>query len=408
MMASTGTTEAAGPAPAAADPSPGSLVRGWMAVCAVALGIFAVMTTELTPVGLLRPIGATLAVSDGAAGLMVTGPGLVAAVAAPTTIVVLGRVDRRAVLALLLGVLVAANLISALAPDFAVLLAARLLVGVSIGGFWAIAGSLALRLVPQRHVAAATSVVFGGVAAASVLGVPLATVLGDLAGWRAAFAGLGGLGAAAVVLLFLLVPRLPASEPIRLGQLPALVRSNAGVRVGIALTVLLVTGHFTAFTYVRPLLGDVSGMPAGIMGGLLLGYGAVGIAGNFLAGAGAGRNARSTVLAIAIALTAALPVFALAGTTPLGGGAALLLWGLAYGGVSVGLQSWMIAAAPRAAEAATALFVCAFNAAIASGALVGGLVVDTLTVPGAPWAGAALTLLGAAVALGARRRSPST
>ncbi|MBB4931757.1 putative MFS family arabinose efflux permease [Lipingzhangella halophila] len=403
-MASADSTERAVPAPPAADTQQRSPARGWMAVCAVTLGIFTLMTTELVPVGLLRPIGASLAVSDGAAGLMVTGPGLVAAVSAPVTIVVLGRTDRRVVLALLLGVLVAANLTSALAPHFAVLLAARLLVGVSIGGFWAIAGSLALRLVAERHVARATSIIFGGVAAASVLGVPLATVLGDLAGWRTAFAGLGALGLVAVGLLLILVPRLPASEPIRFGELPSLVRTNVGVRAGIVLTVLLVTGHFTAFTYVRPLLSDVSGVAAGLVGGLLLGYGAVGIAGNFLAGAGAGRDARRTVLWIAVLLSAALPVFALVGTTPLGGGAALLLWGMAYGGVSVGLQSWMIATAPRAAEAATALFVCAFNAAIAFGALFGGLVVDTLDVPAAPWAGTALTVLGVAVAAAARRR----
>ena len=129
----------------------------------------------------------------------------------------------------------------------------------------------------------------------------------------------------------------------------------------------------------------------------------MGILANFLAGARAGRNPRTTLLGISVLLILALPVFALLGTTPWSGVAALLLWRLAYGGVSVGLQSWMIATAPRAAKTATSLFVCAFNAAIALGALSGGLVVDTRGLTAALWVGTALTALGGAVIAAARR-----
>ncbi|MEV0234001.1 MFS transporter [Nonomuraea sp. NPDC050786] len=149
-----------------------SSVRGWLAILAVTLGIFVLMTSELLPVGLLTPIGAALEVSEGTTALMVIVPGLVAAVAAPIVTVATARIDRRLVLVLLIGMVGAANFASASATSFAVVLLARFLIGISVGGFWSLAGGIALRLVRKHQVARATAVVFGGVETASVLGVP--------------------------------------------------------------------------------------------------------------------------------------------------------------------------------------------------------------------------------------------
>ncbi|QBI55025.1 MFS transporter [Streptomonospora litoralis] len=382
-------------------------LKAWSAVCAVALGIFALMTTELLPVGLLTPIAAELDVSAGTAGLMVTVPGVTAAAAAPTVTAALGRIDRRTILAALIGLMALANLASALAPTFAVLLAARVAVGAGIGGFWAIAGGLAVRLVPERHVARATAVVFGGVSTASLIGVPAGTFAGDLVSWRFAFGCVAALGAAALVLLLVLVPTLPAGPPSAFAGMRAAFAGNAGVRLGLAATALLVTGHFTAYTFVRPLLTGASGIEAGQVGMLLLGFGAAQLGGNALAGSLAGRNARTALLVIALVLTAALSAFSPLGSTPLSGAVLLLLWGLGYGGVSVGLQTWMIKSAPGAVESATALFVSAFNASIALGGAVGGLAVDRLSGSGALWCAAGLTAAAAlAVALGRRPDAP--
>jgi predicted MFS family arabinose efflux permease len=155
-----------------------SPVKGWLAVLAVTLGIFSLMTSELLPVGLLTPVGSALDVSEGTAELMVTVPGLVAAVSAPVVTVATGPIDRRIVLAVLIGLVGAANLASAFATSFAVVLAACFLIGISVGGFWSIAGGIALRLVPEKHVPRATAVIFGGVETASVLGVPTETISG--------------------------------------------------------------------------------------------------------------------------------------------------------------------------------------------------------------------------------------
>ncbi|MFD4243406.1 MFS transporter [Streptomyces sp. NPDC058525] len=377
------------PEASASDGRPGW--KGWAAVCALALGIFCLITSELLPVGLLTPVGADLGVSDGTAGLMVTVPGLVAGVCAPLVTVGAGRLDRRLVLCVLIALMAAANIAAALAPSFAVVLAARVLVGVSVGGFWAVAGGLAVRLVPRRHVGRATALVFGGVPTASVLGVPAGTLLGELGGWRTAFAAVGALGLVTLAALLLLLPPLPPTRHITFAQLPALLRTNRGVRAGIVVTFLVVTGQFAAYTFVRPILQDVSGIDAEYVSTLLLGYGVAGVAGNFLAGA---RGAHRTLLTVSACLTVVLALIAvLPGAAA--GTALLLVWGLAYGGVSVSLQRWMLTSAPASAEAATSLMVAVFNLAIAAGALLGGLAVDGVSAPAAPLAGAALMLLAA-------------
>ncbi|MEJ8645839.1 MFS transporter [Streptomyces sp. MS1.HAVA.3] len=287
-------------------------------------------------------------------------------------------------------------------PNFAVVLAARLLVGVSVGGFWAIAGGLAVRLVPQRHVGRATALVFGGVPTASVLGVPAGTLLGELGGWRTAFAAVGALGLVTLAALLLLLPPLPPTRHIGFPELPALLRENPAVRAGVIVTFLVVTGQFAAYTFVRPILQDVSGIDADYVSTLLLGYGLAGVAGNFLAGA---RDAYRTLLVVSASLTVILALIAVL-PGPVAGTTLLLAWGLVYGGVSVSLQSWMIKAAPAAAEAAFSLMVAVFNLAIAAGALFGGLAVDGISAPAAPLGGAALMLVAAGTvwATAVRRR----
>ncbi|MGI5490149.1 MFS transporter [Microtetraspora malaysiensis] len=370
-------------------------VRGWLAVLAVTLGIFSLMTSELLPVGLLTPIGEALDVSAGTAGLMVTAPGLVAGLAAPLLTVRAAAVDRRLMLAWLVGLMVVANLTCALAPHFAVVLAARLAIGVSVGGFWAIAGGLAVRLVPPQQVGAATAVIFGGVSTASVLGVPAGTLIGEVAGWRSGFAAVAALGLAALAGLLLLVRRLPSQKTIGFADLPTLVRTNTGVRIGVVVTVLLITGHFTAYTFVRPLLHDLAGLDDSLIGAVLMLYGLAGIAGNFVAGNRVSRRLKGTLALIAATLAGATSLFALAVTGPLTGTAVLVVWGLAYGGVSVTLQTWMLRAAPDMTESASSLFVAAFNLSIAFGALLGGLTADGIAIVGVLWVACGLALAAA-------------
>ncbi|MEV0378583.1 MFS transporter [Nonomuraea sp. NPDC050643] len=373
----------------------------WLAVASVALGTFTIVTSEMLPVGLLTSIAADLGVSAGTAGLTMSAPGLVAAVSAPVLAVTARRLDRRVLLLGLMAVLAVANLAAALAPSHPVMLAARVLTGVSIGGFWAFAAGLGVRLVPERSVGRATSIILAGVSVASVLGVPAATFVSSFAGWRSAFAAMGAVALALLVLLAATLPSLPGAEPpsedrpspgARRGQGGRFTWLSGPLRVVLVLTALIVSGHFAAYTYVRPFLEQVSHAGPALVGTALLLYGAAGVAGNFAAGAWAARNPRLVLVVLASLMavsTAALPLIG----QPL---VALVVWGLGYGGVGVTLQLWIMRSG--GGELGTALFVGAFNVSIALGAFAGGRIVDGVSIPAVMWAGTGLAVVSVAVA----------
>ena len=381
-----------------------SIRRRWTAVIAVGLATFSVVTTEMLPVGLLTSIAETLSITTGSAGLMISLPALLAALFAPFVVIASGGIDRRWILCGLLALLVIANLASALAPNLILMLAARILVGFCMGGIWAIAGGLASRLVPQNATGLATSIIFGGVAAASVLGVPLGAFIGDAIGWRWAFGIMAIFSALVLVFHLAVIPSLPVTGSANISQFITQL-GNRKIQTGLFLTLLLVTGHFVAFTFVRPLLISVSGVDTQWIGAILFAYGAAGIAGNFLAGIAAARCTTFTLIAIAAGLALTPLLFITAGQSATGGAGILIFWGLAYGGLSVGLMTWMMKAAPHALEIAAALYVGVFNTGIALGSWSGGQIVDMLALTDTLWlaCGLAAAALFLAVAAGMNR-----
>lgn len=385
---------------ASLQPSAESVLHCWFAVYALGVAVFSLVTTQLLPVGLLTAIAADMNISVGTVGLTVTLPGIVAAVTAILFSVVVRRVDRRVLLCLLMALLTAANLFSACSTSFAGLLMARVLAGVSIGGFFPIVGPLAGRLVPGPAVGRAMSIIFGGVAVAAVMGVPLGTLLGDVTGWRSAFFLMAIGSALTFVALLLSLPRLPTAQSISFVTLRR-VLSNARVQTGVLITFLLVTGHFTAYTFVRPILQQLAGINTVLIGPLLFTYGIAGVLTNFIAGPAAARDVRSVLLCITICLSAVLLLLAILSTAMMPAIALLFIWGLAYGGVSVSLQTWMNHAEPVESEAASALFAGMFNLSIALGALIGGLAVDGIGIRSVLWLGGGL-VLGALFAVRAK------
>ena len=361
-----------------------SVRHPWLAVTAVGMATFSVVTTEMLPVGLLTPIADTLDTPTGTAGLMISLPALLAALFAPLVVIVSGNLDRRKILCGLLSLLVIANIASALAQNMAWMLAARILVGFCMGGIWAIAGGLASRLVSARSIGLATSIIFGGVAAASVLGVPLGAQIGAFAGWRWAFGVMALFSGLVLALHLAVIPALPAASSATLHQFGKQLR-NRQLQAGLLLTLLLVTSHFMVFTFVRPLLLSVSGFDTQWLGALLFSYGLAGIIGNFLAGVVAVRRTAPTIITISGGLLLTPLLFLAVGDSSVGGGVMLLAWGLAYGGVSVGLMTLMMKAAPRAVEIVAALYVGVFNVGIALGAWVGGQAVDRLGLSANLW-----------------------
>ncbi|MFF2927673.1 MFS transporter [Streptomyces celluloflavus] len=369
-MSTVTTTSIEPSAPPARSP-----LVSWLAVISVMAGIFAIVTTEILPIGLLTSIGSSFTISDGMAGLMMTMPGFLAAISAPLVTVATGRIDRRLMLGAFVLVLALANFLAAVASSYWLVLISRVMVGVTIGGFWSIGAGLAGRLVPAESVGRATSVIFSAVPLGSVLGVPLGTFIGDIADWRTTFLAMGFFTLCVLVMLLLTVPALPAERVTRLNVLGGMLRS-VNTRFALMVTFLVVLAHFGTYTYVTPFLEQVTHLSSGLITVFLLVYGAAGIAGNFLGGSAVVRYPRATFAAAAAMIAGATLLLPVLGKWDLGALALLTVWGVAYGAVPVCSQTWFAKASPDSPEASSVLFTASFQATISLGALVGGVVVD--------------------------------
>ena len=350
--------------------------KAWLSVIAVALAIFAVVSAEMLPIGLLTPIAHSLDQSVGHASLIISLPSLVAAITAPCVVLIFNRINRRKLFLLFMLLLLGSNLMAAMVTHLYWLLFARVLFGISMGGIWALAGSLAVRLAPPGHAGLATSIVFSGIAAASVLGVPLGVYLGDLFGWRLAFICVAALVGVVLALLYWSLPSLAVNETNTLSSSLQLLKQR-NVLIGLALTLLIVTGHFAAYTFIRPLLQSLAQFSDQYIGGLLLVYGLFGILGNFIAGYTIQKYLPQSLFCIAILLAISMALFVLFGHSQGMSIFLLLLWGVSYGGVSVAVMTWMFRAAPTQIETATAFNISIFNLSIGLGAYIGGVLYDS-------------------------------
>jgi predicted MFS family arabinose efflux permease len=355
----------------------------WAAVASLSLGVFGLVTAEFLPASLLTAMAADLGISAGAAGQAVTATALVGAVAAPSIPLLTRRLDRKWVMLALTTLLVLSNAIAASAGSLAVLLVARLLLGVALGGFWSMAAALAMRLVPDALFARAMSIILTGVSVATVCAAPIGAWMGGLWGWRSAFIAAGAVSGLTLVAQLLTLPQLPPRDSPNLRVLGELLR-RPSVAVALLAVLLVISGHFAGFTYIRPLMEDVTRLPVGAISAILLGYGIGGFFGNFAGGFIAERSERRAIVfggALIATLAASLLV---AGSSALVTAIAVSLWGFAFGAFPVGFQTWIVRAAPDQAEGAGGLLVAAFQIAIATGAIGGGLLVDHIGALGGP------------------------
>ena len=354
-------------------------LRGWLAVTAIGLGIFAMVTIEEAPIGLLSMISDDLRVSSGLVGLSVTVPGVVAALAAPLVPVATRRIDRRIVLTAALLVMVVGCVGSYFSGSLVALLLSRVLVGVSLGGFWSLAAAVAVRHVEPKHAARATSIVFSGVSAGIVIGVPFSTWAGTLFGWRLAFLIIAGFGAVVAAALFFLLPHTPAQNALQPRDLLH-ATTRPGVRFAVLLTFLIVSAQFLAYTYASPGLQQMSHVAPDGISAMLLIFGVAGLVGNFAIGAISGRKPNLALALITVVTGTVLVIFPIAGTTPVLGGILMAIWGLFAGAASVSITTWVLKVSPGSEEIATAVNSSIFNLSIALGALGGGVVVDNAGV----------------------------
>lgn len=357
------------------DPTEHRISPAWAGVASLALGVFGLVTAEFLPASLLTPISHDLGVSIGAAGQSVTMTAVVGAFAGPAVVVGTSRFDRRYTLLALTATLIISSFIAASATGLPMLLLARGLLGIGLGGFWAMSLALALRLVPGELMPRAMSIIMGGVSVATVCAAPVGAWVGDVLGWRYAFGIAGALGVLALVAQATTLPAMPSNGPASLDTMAAVLRRPA-IRIVLLTILLTVAGHFAGFTFIRPFLEDVPHFGIDGVSRILLAFGIGGFLGNFAGGFMAERNTQLSLTLASGGIAIVAILLSLAGASPVVAAIAVALWGFAFGAFPVSVQSLVNQAASDEPESAGALMLTTFQVAISSGAVLGGVIVE--------------------------------
>ncbi|MDR3084451.1 MAG: MFS transporter [Streptomyces sp.] len=370
-----------------------------LALLALAVGAFGIGTTEFVMMGLLPNVAADLHISIPTAGHLVSAYALGVVIGAPLLAAVTARMSRRTVLIALMVLFVLGNALSALAPDYHWLLAARFLSGLPHGAFFGVGAVVAMNLVAPERKARSVSLMFLGLTVANIAGVPVATLTGQHLGWRVTFLGVSAIGVAAIVSLFLLIPRdhTPAAAGGLRGELAAL--RSLPVWLAMGTTVAGFGALFSAYSYVTPMLTDAAGYAEGSVILLLALFGVGATVGNLVGGRLADHSLRGTLFGGLTSLMVVLSLFPLLMGDRWSAALAVTLLGAAAFITGSPLQLMVMEKASAAPSLASSANQAAFNLANAGGAWIGGLALAAgFSVTSPALAGAGLAVLGLAVA----------
>ncbi|HAF1198878.1 TPA: sugar transporter [Salmonella enterica subsp. houtenae serovar 50:g,z51:-] len=353
--------------------NPVSRKVAWLRVVTLAIAAFIFNTTEFVPVGLLSDIAESFHMQTAQVGIMLTIYAWVVAVMSLPFMLLTSQMERRKLLICLFVLFIASHVLSFLAWNFTVLVISRIGIAFAHAIFWSITASLAIRLAPAGKRAQALSLIATGTALAMVLGLPIGRVVGQYFGWRTTFFAIGMGALITLLCLIKLLPKLPSEHSGSLKSLPLLFRRPALMSLYI-LTVVVVTAHYTAYSYIEPFVQNVAGLSANFATVLLLILGGAGIIGSLVFGK-LGNHHASLLVSIAIALLVVCLLLLLPAADSEAHLALLsIFWGIAIMVIGLGMQVKVLALAPDATDVAMALFSGIFNIGIGAGALAGNQV----------------------------------
>ena len=369
-----------------------------IALLALTLSAFAIGTTEFVIVGLLPTVAADLSISIPSAGLLVSLYALGVAIGAPVLTALTGKLPRKAPLLALMALFTTGNLLAWQAPSYETLVAARILTGLAHGVFFSIGSTIATGLVPREKAAIAIAIMFTGLTVALVTGVPLGTFIGQHFGWRETFLAVAALSVVSFIGSALFVPRNLAHTPPASLLQQAKVLAEPRLLLVYAKTAIGYGGTFIPFTFLAPILTDLSGFSASAVGWVMLVYGVSVAVGNLWGGKLADRLGPIPAMRIIFALLAAvLLLLQFTAPHPWLAVGTVLLWGaVAFGNVP-GLQVYVVKQAerftPQTVDVASGLNIAAFNLGIAGAAWAGGLIMTHWGLQHTPWIGALVVLV---------------
>lgn len=379
----------------------------WSRVLTLAVAAFIFNTTEYIPVGLLSDIGSSFDMASSQAGIMLTIYAWVVALMSLPLMLATSQVNRRTLLIVLFALFAGSHLLSFFAWNFDVLLISRAGVALAHALFWSITASLAVRLAPAGKRAQALGLLAMATALASVLGLPLGRIIGQLFGWRVTFLIIGGTAMILLAAILRVMPSVQSEHSGSLKNLPTLFRRPALVGI-YALTVAVVTAHFTAFTYIESFVISVAGFTEGFATLLLFLIGIAGIAGSIIFSRLGDRNPSDLLTASIAVLSVCLLALLPASASHAGTAIVSMLWGMAFMIIGMSLQMKVLTLAPDATDVAMALYSGIVNIGIGAGALVGNKVSLEMGVSSVGYVAAVPAIAGLAWAVVMFRKWPST
>lgn len=370
----------------------------WSAVFAMTLCVFALVASEFMPVSLLTPIAADLKISEGLAGQAISVSGAFAVLTSLSITALAGRMSRKTLLLWMTGLMFLSCPIIALAPNYATYMLGRVLIGISIGGFWSMSAATAMRLVPTPQVPRALAIFNSGNALATVVAAPLGSYLGSVIGWRGAFLCLAPVALLAFVWQWLSLPSMRTEERAAgSGNVFKLLKSPV-VALGMAAASIFFMGQFTLFTYLRPFLETVTRVEVSTLSFILLTIGVAGFIGTILIGAWLKKSFYGTLIAIPLLMAVIAVTLTVFGNWAAGVAALLGVWGLVATAAPVGWWNWIARTMPDNAEGGGGLMVAVVQLAIGLGSTVGGLLFDMSGYRSTFGVSAALLLISAFLA----------
>ncbi len=379
----------------------GITLRQWLPLLGLTCAAFVFNTSEFMPIGLLTDIAASFSISEATAGVMISVYAWGVMLLSLPLMVTASRLEFKRLFLAVVAVFAAGQFLSAVAPTYPILVAARLVVAAAHAVFWSIASVMASRLVDARHASLALSMVATGSSIAQIFGLPLGRAIGLAVGWRMTFCVVGAVAVAVFVYQAAFFPQMPAGEPFSLRQLPTLFTNRPLVLLYVV-TIFMATGYYVGYSYIEPYLQQVAGMNAGLITMCLTVFGCAGLLGSVSFSRFFDGHRRGFLALMLSGVAVSLLLMRAAAAAPALIFAVCVLWGLSATAFNVAFQAQIIEFASADASAvAMSIFSGLFNLGIGCGTAIGGAVVAQGAIGAIGYVGAAVAAVGVAVAVAA-------